>query len=44
VNRLPIRGRPAFHLRIDGKLFNFVPQSGAPIQYVNAIEQSLQAK
>jgi hypothetical protein len=44
VNRLPIRGRAAFHLRINGQVYNFVPASGAPIQYVNAIEQWLQAK
>ncbi|MGA2120306.1 MAG: serine/threonine-protein kinase [Bryobacteraceae bacterium] len=44
VNRFPIRGRAAFHMRINGQVFNFVPASGAPIQYVNAIEQWLQAK
>jgi len=44
VNRLPIRGRAAFHLRINGKVFNFIPGSGMPIQYVEAIEQWLLAK
>jgi len=44
VNRLPIRGRLAFHMRINGQNFNFVPASGAPILYVNTINQWLQAK
>jgi serine/threonine protein kinase len=44
VNRIPIRGRPAFHMRINGQIFNFVPASGAPVLFVNVIEQWLQAK
>jgi len=44
VNRLPIRGRAAFHMRINGQNFNFVPAQGAPILYVNVINQWLQAK
>jgi len=44
VNRLPIRGRPAFHMRINGQIFNFVPAAGAPLLYVNVINQWLQAK
>jgi len=44
VNRLPIRGRLAFHMRVNGQVFNFVPASGAPILYVNVINQWLQAK
>jgi hypothetical protein len=41
VNRVPIRGRPAFHMRINGQNFNFVPASGAPIMFVNVINQWL---
>ena len=44
VNRLPIHGRAAFHMRINGQNFNFVPAAGAPILYVNTINQWLQAK
>ena len=44
VNRLPIHGRAAFHMRINGQNYNFVPASGAPILYVNTINQWLQAK
>jgi hypothetical protein len=44
VNRMPIRGRPAFHMRINGQNFNFVPASGSPVLFVNVIEQWLQAK
>jgi serine/threonine protein kinase len=41
VNVIPIRGRPAFHMLINGQRFNFVPASGAPILYVNVIKQWL---
>ena len=44
VNRVPIRGRPAFHMRINGQTFNFVPSAGSPVLFVNVIEQWLQAK
>jgi hypothetical protein len=44
VNRMPIRGRPSFHMRINGQVFNFVPASGSPVVFVNVIEQWLQAK
>ena len=44
VNRMPIRGRHAFHMRINGQTFNFVPASGSPVPYVNTIQQWLQAK
>ena len=44
VNRMPIRGRPSFHMRINGQNFNFVPAAGAPIVFVNMINQWLQAK
>jgi hypothetical protein len=44
VNRLPIRGRQAFHMRVNGQNFNFIPAAGAPLLYVNVIQQWLQAK
>jgi serine/threonine-protein kinase len=44
VNRVPIRGHPAFHMRINGQNFNFIPASGSPVLFVNTIEQWLQAK
>ena len=44
VNRIPIKGRGAFHMRINGQIYNFVPASGAPLLYVNGINQWLQAK
>jgi len=44
VNRIPIKGRAAFHMRINGQIFNFVPAAGAPMMFVNVINQWLQAK
>ena len=44
VNRMPIRGRQAFHMRINGQNFNFVPAAGSPVFFVNTINQWLQAK
>jgi hypothetical protein len=44
VNLVPIRGRAAFHMRINGQNFNFVPAAGSPVMFVNVIQQWLQAK
>jgi serine/threonine-protein kinase len=44
VNRVPIRGHQAFHMRINGQIFNFVPASGSPVLFVNVIQQWLQEK
>lgn len=44
VNRMPIQGRPAFHIRVNGQNFNFIPAAGSPIMYVNVIEQWLHAR
>jgi serine/threonine-protein kinase len=44
LNRMPIRGHAAFHMRINGQRFDFIPASGLPIQDVNVIQRWLQAK
>jgi len=44
VNMIPIRGHPAFHMRVNGQVFNFIPAAGAPVVYVNVISQWLQAR
>jgi hypothetical protein len=44
MNRTPIRNFPAFHVTINGRIFNFVPQGMPVAQVVFAIQQRVGAR
>ena len=39
LNRMPIRARPSFHIRVGGQTLNFVPANATTSQIVGEIEQ-----
>jgi serine/threonine protein kinase len=44
MNRVPIRNFPGFHVTINGRVFNFVPQGMPVAQVVFAIQQRIGAR